>query len=246
MSRGLMSNLAFYDIETIAPDEVISIAWSGGIDSTYALKWLLENTQHPIYAYFVGMESTGLFEQSRINVELKACQDMLEELQQIRHFEFEVLNAHMPYATARVASLISMVQQANFRRNIYNIFIGLTKEESENVIYTDNPDEPILLQLNVSYQFSDTIAKAWEDFTRTADKAYKLHNKKRVFTRMKILPKHILGTKLEYSKYLGLSLVEKTFTCANTQWLLTNTTPCNTCIRCVDRNECITQLQTEL
>jgi 7-cyano-7-deazaguanine synthase in queuosine biosynthesis len=241
-----MSNPAFYDPETIAPDEPISIAWSGGIDSTYALKWLLENTQHPIYAYFVGMESPGIFEQSRINSELKACQDMLEELQQIRHFEFEVLNAQMPFATARVASLISMVQQVNFRRNIYNIFIGLTKEESENIIYTDNPDEPELLQLNVSYQFSDTVAKAWEDFTRTANKAYKLQNKKRVFTRMKILPENILGSKLEYSRYLGLSLVEKTFTCANTEWLLHNTTPCGTCIRCSDRNECIAQLQAEL
>jgi 7-cyano-7-deazaguanine synthase in queuosine biosynthesis len=241
-----MSNLAFYDAASLPQTEPISIAWSGGIDSTYALKWLLENTQHPIYAYFIGMESSGLFEQNRINIELKACNDMIDELKSIREFEFEVLNAQMPYATARVASLISIIQQINFKRMIYNIFIGLTKEEAEKIIYTDNPDEPELRQLYVSYEFSDTIATAWENFTRTADKAYKLQNKKRVFTRMKVLPENILGTKLEYSRYLGLSLVEKTFTCANTEWLLHNTIPCGTCIRCTERNESIAQLKNTL
>jgi 7-cyano-7-deazaguanine synthase in queuosine biosynthesis len=241
-----MNNPVFYDNSLISEDEPISIAWSGGIDSTYALKWLLENTNHPIYAYFIAMESPGIFEQNRINVELKACNDMIDELKQIRDFNFEVLNAQFPYATARVASLLSIVQQVNFRRNIYNIFIGLTKEEAQKIIYTENPDEPELLQLNLSYEFSDTLATAWENFTRSADKAYKRQNKKRIFTRMKVLPEHILNNKLEYSRYLGLTLVEKTFTCANTEWLLEHTTSCGVCIRCTERNESILQLQSEL
>jgi 7-cyano-7-deazaguanine synthase in queuosine biosynthesis len=237
-----MNNLVFYNKETILPTEPISVAWSGGIDSTYALKWLLENTEHPIYAYFIGMNSPGIFEEQRIQVELKACFDMLDELKSIRDFQFEVLKADFPAATARVASLISIVQQVNFRRKIYNIFTGIMKEEADKVFETETE---VLHILSLSYEFSDTIATAWENFTRTADSAYKLHNKKREFTRLKVLPYENLGNKTEYARYLGISLVEKTFTCANTEWLLYNTTPCNVCIRCTERQQALNILREE-
>jgi 7-cyano-7-deazaguanine synthase in queuosine biosynthesis len=238
-----MNNLVFYNKEHILPTEPISIAWSGGIDSTYALKFLLETTEHPIHAYFIAMHSPGIFEEKRIQVELQACLDMLEELRSIRFFDFQVLKADFPAATARVASLLSIIQQVNFKNNIYNIFTGVTKDEADSMFETETESLHIL---SLSYEFSDTIATAWENFTRTADSAYKLLNKKREFTRLKVLPYENLGSKLDYTRYLGISLVEKTFTCANTQWLLENQTLCNMCSRCIDRKEALTILQQEI
>ena len=81
------------------------VMWSGGIDSTYKLAWLLKETAHYVHAHHVHIVNR----EHRWNAERNACARLLRKLRAIRPFGFSEStidhshHARIPFDMAIVA-----------------------------------------------------------------------------------------------------------------------------------------------
>ncbi len=225
--------LPYIDTASLDPAEPILLSWGGGIDSTYALKWLLENTQNPIYADYWGILSDRLSDY-RMQGEKGACDALYPILSQIRQFTYTVFQADWKSCSARGPAIISLAQQSAQHRRIKKMVIGTSAADLTNTL--PNTNIPGIVKL---ITFGNDIATAWE--TMQDYLAPELQHT--TYCRFALLPESAITTKFNYGVSLGHTLVEKTFSCSNSVALETDTVltdpikSCHTCQRCLAREE---------
>lgn len=225
-------DLPYINLDALSPTEPLLVSWGGGIDSTFTIKWLLENTQNPIYADHWSIISDRLSDH-RANAERFACEQLYPELSKIRPFEYKSFNAEWINCWARGPAVISLAQQSAQRRRIKKMIIGVSIDDVNQKL--PNTD---LLAIGQLIQFGDKIATAWEEMQSYLD--VKLEHTQ--YCRFALLPEDVIGKKYSYGIWLGKELVEMTFSCTNSVWLEANESHCGHCPRCIARAEILTEL----
>lgn len=224
------------NIELLDPTEPILVSWGGGIDSTYALKWLLENTPNPIYADYWGIISNRLSDY-RMQGEKGACDALYPILSQIRQFTYNTYQADWKNCWSRGPAVISLVQQSAQNRRIKKMVIGTGTDDLTQLLPNTN-----ILSITKLIQFGNDIATAWETMQDYLDPALQ-HD---TYCRFALLPESAIDTKFNYGVMLGKDIVEKTFSCTNSVALETDAVlndpikSCHTCPRCLAREELLT------
>jgi 7-cyano-7-deazaguanine synthase in queuosine biosynthesis len=226
-------SLPHINIDLLDPTEPILVSWGGGIDSTYALKWLLENTQNPIYADYWGILSDRLSDFRMIG-EKGACDALYPLLSQIRPFTYTTFQADWKNCWARGPAVISLVQQSAQTRRIKKMVIGAAHDDLTQLL--PNTDISAITKM---VQFGEDIAAAWERMQDYLDPALQ-HT---TYCRFALLPESATDTKFNYGLYLGKELVELTFSCTNSVALQTSAVlnnllkSCGQCPRCLAREQ---------
>jgi 7-cyano-7-deazaguanine synthase in queuosine biosynthesis len=228
--------LPHINIDLLDPTEPLLVSWGGGIDSTYALKWLLENTTNPIYADYWGIISDRLSDY-RMEGEKGACDALYPVLSQIRPFTYTVSQADWKSCWARGPAVISLTQQSAQNRRIKKIVMGTAIDDLTQLL----PDTNII-SITKLITFGNTIASAWEEMYDylPPDRQHT------TYCRFALLPERAIDTKFNYGVMLGKDMVEKTFSCSNSVALETRQVldsplkSCGVCPRCLAREELLT------
>lgn len=122
----------FSELPSGLPDpNKVSVAFSGGIDSVYLLHRFLTETSHNIFAFFYVRSVTETFH-------LPAVKNIIERLQKIRKFDFDVIESFeyrkRPHVyVPRYVQIYQDSVRTLYAQGIDNLYIGWSVSDTEYV-----------------------------------------------------------------------------------------------------------------
>lgn len=195
------------------------IVWSGGVESTSLLKWLLENTDEPVIAHRIIFHNP---EGRNVN-ETMAVDKLLVQLKKIRNFKYETSEVSICNGKAlpKDKMIYNTVGIMAMNYHGYNKF---WKGNCAEDVYVRSYKNGIL-----DYELQESLEYI---YVKRAEIIKHLLPEGLVFEEVLEFPKIALNPKAWHMSYLG-ELAELTWSCRTPK----NYQECGKCHSCLERAE---------
>jgi len=212
------------------------LLWSGGVESTSLLKYLLTETTEPVTAVHIYCPNRL----ERVEQEWAAVEALLPLLQQLRSFVFHRVDLSFPFLvrdselqTACLPSLLVGTGEKQFVR-------GLCLEDWQNLPgFTPQVMHPDVARAVFGRRIAQHIIDYFRDDSSTA---FTLDSGD--WREVSPFYPHMLWPKKQHMRYLG-DLLPLTWSCLSPIGTAMKRVPCRRCKTCVMRNQALVELKQE-
>lgn len=199
---------------------------SGGIDSAWCLKHVLETSKNPVAVCHVRL-SGSLYNSNFSRLQYKATRDICDHLT-YKYGEFERfdINYSSPYHCGPMAWIIAapLASVLMYRPDIKRVFWGECKEEMDDYDPGGFAVSKALVKAHLNAPEMDIcVEKGYFPYPRRKMPQY--------------LRPGVKKTKYELAEELGWDLVAKTHSCFNPTILNNNILVCKKCAHCKHRSQ---------